>query len=390
MKQVEFKGSGSEYFKIWIVNVLLCMITFGIYYPWAKVRNLRYFYANTEYAERYFDYHATGKQLFIGYLIGVGVLIVFNILVNFVPTIGALLFVALFIAIPWIIWRSLQFNMRMTSFSNVRFGFVGELKSSYFIFMLLPVLGYLAVIITVAATLFASGLSSDSSGTSAGAIILIVLGSLAAIALSIFLMGFFTKKVAEYQIGNTKFGQGDFKIDVNTNTFVKIALKTALIYTAIVLAFTAIIGLSSYSVLAGGISTESLATGMDSSLMFAFIALYIGFIAAALFAAAYSYSRQRAYMYANTKLDDSITFKSTVTAKDFFLVLISNMFIIVLSLGLAMPWAKVRVARYIAENTWIEAKDVDINHYLTQKETEQSAIAEELGDVLDIGVDIAI
>lgn len=44
---IEFTGSGSEYFRIWIVNLLLTLVTLGIYYPWAKVRRLRYFYGNT-------------------------------------------------------------------------------------------------------------------------------------------------------------------------------------------------------------------------------------------------------------------------------------------------------------------------------------------------------
>ena len=31
-----FTGSGSEYFRIWIVNLLLMFVTLGIYFPWAK------------------------------------------------------------------------------------------------------------------------------------------------------------------------------------------------------------------------------------------------------------------------------------------------------------------------------------------------------------------
>ena len=45
---IEFTSSGSEYFRIWIVNLLLMFVTFGIYYPWAKVRRLRCFHANTQ------------------------------------------------------------------------------------------------------------------------------------------------------------------------------------------------------------------------------------------------------------------------------------------------------------------------------------------------------
>ena len=64
MRVLSFGGSGFEYFKIWIVNILLTILTLGLYYPWAKVRKNRYFYGNTSLDERNFEYHATGKQLF--------------------------------------------------------------------------------------------------------------------------------------------------------------------------------------------------------------------------------------------------------------------------------------------------------------------------------------
>ncbi len=35
---LEFHGSGGEYFRIWIVNLCLTIVTFGIYTAWAKVR----------------------------------------------------------------------------------------------------------------------------------------------------------------------------------------------------------------------------------------------------------------------------------------------------------------------------------------------------------------
>ena len=54
----EFRGNGGEYFKIWIVNVLLTLITLGIYSAWATVRNNRYFYSNTFVNDVSFDYLA--------------------------------------------------------------------------------------------------------------------------------------------------------------------------------------------------------------------------------------------------------------------------------------------------------------------------------------------
>ncbi|RYF66268.1 MAG: DUF898 family protein, partial [Comamonadaceae bacterium] len=38
-----FTGSGGEYFRVWIVNVLLTIVTLGFYTPWARRRTAQYF-----------------------------------------------------------------------------------------------------------------------------------------------------------------------------------------------------------------------------------------------------------------------------------------------------------------------------------------------------------
>ena len=54
----EFRGNGGEYFRIWIVNLLLTIVTLGIYSAWAKVRRLRYFYGNTYLDGHPFEFQA--------------------------------------------------------------------------------------------------------------------------------------------------------------------------------------------------------------------------------------------------------------------------------------------------------------------------------------------
>ena len=53
--RLEFRGSGREYFRIWIVNLLLSILTLGIYSAWAKVRKKKYFYRNTLLDDHNFD-----------------------------------------------------------------------------------------------------------------------------------------------------------------------------------------------------------------------------------------------------------------------------------------------------------------------------------------------
>ena len=71
---ITFTGSGSEYFRIWIVNLLLTLVTLGLYYPWAKVRKLRYFYGNTLVGGHPLDFHGQPKRMLRGFLL-VGVLV---------------------------------------------------------------------------------------------------------------------------------------------------------------------------------------------------------------------------------------------------------------------------------------------------------------------------
>jgi uncharacterized membrane protein YjgN (DUF898 family) len=70
-------GSGLEYFAIWIVNLLLSIITLGIYSAWAKVRREQYFHRNTLLDDHPFEYTGDPLRILLGrvlalVVIGVG------------------------------------------------------------------------------------------------------------------------------------------------------------------------------------------------------------------------------------------------------------------------------------------------------------------------------
>ncbi|KAB7598088.1 DUF898 domain-containing protein, partial [Verminephrobacter sp. Larva24] len=54
-----FIGSAGAYFPVWLVNVLLCCVTLGLYAPWARRRTARYFYRHTLVAGRPLEF--TGR-----------------------------------------------------------------------------------------------------------------------------------------------------------------------------------------------------------------------------------------------------------------------------------------------------------------------------------------
>ena len=65
----EFRGTGGEFFRIWILNLALTLLTFGIYSAWAKVRTRRYLYGNTYIAGHALDYDPSPWRILIGRLI---------------------------------------------------------------------------------------------------------------------------------------------------------------------------------------------------------------------------------------------------------------------------------------------------------------------------------
>ena len=65
---VEFTGSGGEYFKVWIVNVLLSVVTLGIYTPRARLRTAQYFYGHTQVVGSPLEFVANARKMLFGFL----------------------------------------------------------------------------------------------------------------------------------------------------------------------------------------------------------------------------------------------------------------------------------------------------------------------------------
>lgn len=64
----EYDGKTGQLYKIWIVNVLLSIITLGIYRFWAKTRVRKYTTSSFSLHGDRFEYTGSGKELFLGFL----------------------------------------------------------------------------------------------------------------------------------------------------------------------------------------------------------------------------------------------------------------------------------------------------------------------------------
>lgn len=130
-RQLQFTGTAGEYFRIWIINTVLTVLTLGFYIPWAKVRTRRYFYANTLLDDQPFDYLAKPRTLLRGYLIVGTALIVIQAARQFVPAVGSVLSLVGVSLIPVLVYKAHRFRARNIGYRNLRFRFLGTIGGAY-------------------------------------------------------------------------------------------------------------------------------------------------------------------------------------------------------------------------------------------------------------------
>ena len=351
-KSFSFSGNAREYFGIWIVNLLLSIVTLGIYTAWAKVRRLRYFYGNTWLDGHNFEYHAKPMQILIGRLIVVGYLIFTQIMTNFYPIAGLVLILPYFVLLPWVINKALSFNARMTSYRNVRLGFEGTYWRSLGIFILMP-------------------LAVSLSG-----------GLIAPIA---------SQMAMNYLGNNTRYG--NLKFETHTPLGALYGNFGATIVFS--LAGFVIMGIAVFGVLAGtGSAVGELFASMDpsgaGSEVFAQIGIFgsiIAFYSVLIFAFIFYKAGVRNIAYNHTILDGVHRFKSTLSRIKYVWIIFSNFFAVIFTFGLLRPWAAVRTWSYMVSNTaLIQAGDMPISRNMVDPEG-NAATAEYLDiDGIDFGL----
>ncbi|HEU4780338.1 MAG TPA: YjgN family protein [Steroidobacteraceae bacterium] len=341
----EFRGSGSEYFRIWIVNLLLTIVTLGIYSAWAKVRRLRYFYGNTFVDGQSFDYHGQPLAILKGRLIVVAGYVVFIIASKMFPIGAGLIAILLaFFGVPWIIMRSRKFQLRMTSYRNLRFNFDGTFGGAMSAF----IGWYFLAVLTLG-----------------------------------ILFPVWVRKRVQYSLDNASYGNQNFSFLTGNGTYYKFCLITFFLGLAVYLGvFLTLLGLPGMrEVMFPG---EGSATGVEimatAGLMGA--VLVIGGIIALLGIAGY-YQASFANAAFGGIMAGSQFVRSNLRAWPLIGIYVTNLFAIIFTLGLYYPWAKVRQLRYQLDNTAIDS-DGNLAAFTAASGEGIDAVGEEVGDFFDV------
>ncbi|NRF17228.1 YjgN family protein [Vibrio coralliilyticus] len=382
---VEFKGKGGEFFGIWIVNVLLTIITFGIYSAWAKVRTKRYFYGNTYVDNDNFEYHAEPMQILKGRLVAVAVLVIWAVANAFFPAASAALLLVFYIALPWLLWSNARFDAAMTSYRNVHFSFDSSLKDAYVALMgrglgaLLAMAIYIGVVVAV---------------SSVSAVAATVLG-IASLVFMAVLYAWVVAGAHKYFSNGYRYGDWKLSAELETGFFFKTYLKA--IGLGIVASIVLLIAMS--LTVFSGFDFTALQNGDFSSLMgvsqvTVFIVAYLAIITLTIGLTAYTTTRLRNYIFdqlqakLDQESDNQYTFKSSLTARGYTWLVISNFLLQVVTLSIARPWVMVRTSRYVADNTVVFG-DMSVLKATDQDSNVKSAVSDEVAQAFDLGIGIS-
>lgn len=350
-----FTGDGREYFRIWVVNLLLTLATLGIYSAWAKVRRLQYFDRNTVLAGATFDFHGKPGAVLAGRLLSVVLLAAYHYAFGFSTTFGVAVVAGLLLAFPYLMRGALRFRLGNTSYRGLRLGFDGSLAQAYLTW-LPPAFTFLMP----------------------GALLALYpeKPALAALPVPLYLLWpLMHARIRRFQHAHLLFGDQHAGYEVKARRFYRFYLVGGGLGLLAALCAGA----------AGGFAGAAAGNERNAAM---FIAVFTGLVSAYLaylLIGPYMVVRVSNLAWSNTRFP-GVRLRSTLPARAFMKLQAKNALLTVLTLGLYRPFAVVSVYRFRLAHLHIEV-DGDIEASAAHIATRGGAAGDSAAD--GFGVDLS-
>ena len=336
---LRFTGSGSEYFRIWIVNLLLTLLTLGLYYPWAKVRRLRYFHGNTLVGEHPFGFHADPRKMLRGYLLVALLLILYSAAGHFSATAGFAAFVILAAVWPALLKSSLQFRLANTSWRGLRFRFRGTLGGAYGAWLPFFVPG-----LVVVGALVAVPDQQQPPAWYGSLTIAVMLGFLAVVP-------WVWWRLKKYQHDHYAYAGEQTTLRTGVGSFYGVFAETVGIGAAGMVAIGIVVALLAvgFGVMAGlGGLGRGRGGGLALAALIGVLMFFLALLAVQLVPRPYFTARMQNLLWSRTA-SRAVAFESRLRFWPLFGLTLKNWLLIVLTLGLYWPFAAVAMQRMRVE-----------------------------------------
>jgi uncharacterized membrane protein YjgN (DUF898 family) len=344
-EQLHFTGTGAEYFGIWIVNLLLTIVTLGIYSAWAKVRRLQYFYRHTELARSSFDFHGSPIRILIGRVIALGMLIAYNYSVRLHSPLTVVIVVGIAVVMPWLLRNSFRFRLYNTSWRGARFHFRGSVAGAYRVFLLN---GFLTLI-----TLYG-------------------------------MAPFMHQRLKAYQHNNSWFGRTRCSFHARAGQFYLIYL----LFLASIVVFAIVIGAAGIGgVLTAFFQMHKLGGHVDPhAVIRTVLILYGALILMAVLIGPPFHALITNLIWNNTRLGEH-RIECSISPFGLMWITLSNLVVVVLTVGLFVPWAMVRLAKFQLESIRL-LPATDLQDFVAAEPETIGAVGEETANAFDFDISL--
>lgn len=381
--KIKFTAKGKDYFKIWITNLALTIITIGIYYPWAKARQQRYFWAHTIVADHALGFHGRAQSMFKGYAIAAFLSILYYGLSKISPEYGAAMLIFLALIYPILFRASSRFLLLNTSWRGLRFKFKASVKQSYQYLASSILVSCLITLIPII-LVFVYGESIDDFDNKINwtTYTPVFLFTLLLIIFGVPIAYFYIKK---FQRDFYSFANIQTRFNANAWGFFKVLLKTVAV-SILVSIFFGIIG-AVFGLFFGVFSFFSSDSFSKSNILGVLIyvlplILFLGYFLYFVIINSYFNSRHFNFFWGNIVSND-LKMESDLKLKPLIILNSKNWILILLSLGLYYPFAKVASTRMQLESLSIFTT-LDFNQLVSDASIEEeNNLGQAMSDLFD-------
>ncbi len=340
-KQLQFTGKGSEYFRIWIVNLILTLLTLGIFSAWAKVRRNQYFYQNTWLNESNFNYLASPISILKGKITAAILFSSYIVSMQFYPKYGLIVFLLLIFIFPLAFVLSMRFRLYNSSYRGLRFGFSGSIKDAYITLLFLPILNLFSLY---------------------------------------FLIPFMHQRIKSYQHNNYMFGKSKFIFNASVKSFYKVYF----IY------FLQLLSLSLLFVNVFFLFQDEIIYNIKNDIFTYFILPLVFIYTYFLIMLIHLFVKIQNLVWNHTLIGNN-QIKCNLKFKGLLKLEIINYFLIIITLSFYKPFADIRRARYFIENMAISTTG-DFEEFIASEQQNVTAIGSETGEFISdiFNIDIRV
>jgi uncharacterized membrane protein YjgN (DUF898 family) len=388
---LEFSGSGGEFFRVWIVNLLLNIVTLGFYTPFARRRKAQYFYSHTLVAGSPLEFTAPQRKMVFGFLLLVAIYVAFKFAAQTGQDTAVSVFLLAGAALAPYFWASaMRFRLGATRWRGVRLQFAagwGEVyKASWPVFAIaLTWIAVVALITALVGDLPAPGKGGGGRLLASIPAAAWVLGGAGLIVtfLCIIRLEYNYKSLLVArayigaQAGRWKPVYGDFvRIWLATlGVFLGTALVFALLVAAVVMGGS----------MAGVGRPRPMGVGMVLAVIAAVLAFLFGLLLASAPARAYREARMFQLVWNNVGVSTIARFKCKLRARRYVMLRLKNMLLTLLTLGFYRPFALVGEYRMKTRSVTLHVKG-GLDQLVGQLARQQDGLGDALADA--VGLDL--